>query len=163
MCCMLEFLNSNFACGNRCTHVILLPIGPQQSLLMIIKWIWDLNFFTCSLKTSTSNLRIFFVGSLVFNLRFKRFSNHRFFSDSAESPVRTHRWQIWIDLIHLSALFFGKPRKIVNEVNSKFQLYSEKPELCPIKFELQTEKKQLRLILHNDVYEDITELLYIFQ
>ena len=37
LCCMLESLNSNFACGNRCTHVILLPIGPQQSLLMIIK------------------------------------------------------------------------------------------------------------------------------
>ena len=37
LCCMLESLNSNFACGNMCTHVILLPIGPQQSLLMIIK------------------------------------------------------------------------------------------------------------------------------
>ena len=30
-------LNSNFACGNRRTHVILLQIGPQQSLLMIVK------------------------------------------------------------------------------------------------------------------------------
>ena len=27
---MPESLNSNFACGNRCTHDILLPIGPQQ-------------------------------------------------------------------------------------------------------------------------------------
>ena len=30
-------LNSNFACGNRSTHIILLLVGPQQSLLMIIK------------------------------------------------------------------------------------------------------------------------------
>ena len=29
-------LNSNFACGNRYTQVILLLVGPQQSLLMII-------------------------------------------------------------------------------------------------------------------------------
>ena len=75
-------------------------------------------------------------------------------------------------------MFFGKPRKIVNEVNLKFRFYSEKPELFPIKFvlwtpilyEFQTEKKQLRLILQNNlvnslmfVYQDITELLYIFQ
>ena len=35
--CMPESLNSNFACGNRCTHVILLPIAPQPSLLIITK------------------------------------------------------------------------------------------------------------------------------
>ena len=40
-----ESLNSNFACGNSCTHIILLPIGPQQSMLMLIKWIWVLNLF----------------------------------------------------------------------------------------------------------------------
>ena len=79
LCCILESWNSNFACGNRCTHVILLPIGPQQSLLMTIKRIWDLNFFPSSLKAPTSNFRILFVGSLVFNLRFKKFPNHRFF------------------------------------------------------------------------------------
>ena len=28
---------SNFACGNRYIHVMLLPVGPQQSLLMTIK------------------------------------------------------------------------------------------------------------------------------
>ena len=39
LCCILESLNSNFACGNRCIHVILLPVGSEQSLLMIIKWI----------------------------------------------------------------------------------------------------------------------------
>ena len=126
---MLESLNSNFACGNRCTRVILLLIGPQQSLLMIFKWIWDLNLFPSSLKASASNFRIFFVGSLVFNLRFKKFPNHRFFSDSAENPVNTHRWQIWIDLIHLPTLFVDKPRKIVNEVNLKFRFYSEKLQL----------------------------------
>ena len=37
LCYVLESLNSNFACGNGCTHVILQPIDPQQSLLMIIK------------------------------------------------------------------------------------------------------------------------------
>ena len=70
LCCMLESLNSNFACGNRCTRVILLPVGPQQALLMIIKWIWELNLFPSSLNASASNFRIPFVGSLVFNLRF---------------------------------------------------------------------------------------------
>ena len=35
--CILESLNSNFACGNRYTHAILLPVGPQQSLLLTIK------------------------------------------------------------------------------------------------------------------------------
>ena len=88
---MLESLNSNSACGNGCIHVILLPIGPQQSLLMIIKYTWDLNLFPSSLKASTSNFHIFFVGSLVFNLRLKKFPNHRFFSDLAENPVNTHR------------------------------------------------------------------------
>ena len=73
------------------THVRLLAIGPQQSLLMIIKRIWDLNLFPSSLKESTSNFRISFVSSFVFNLRFKKFPNHRFFSDSAENPVNIHR------------------------------------------------------------------------
>ena len=134
LCCILESLNSNFACGNGCTHVILLPIGPQQPLPLIIKWTWDLNLFPSFLKASTSNFRIFFVGSLVFNLWFKKFPNHRFFSDSAENPVNTHIWQIWIDLIHSPTLFLGKPRKIVNEVNLKFRFYAEKSELFPIKF-----------------------------
>ena len=73
---VLYALHSNFVCGNRCTHVILLPIGPQQSLLMII---WDLNLFPSSLKASTSNFRIFFVGSLVFTLRLKKFPTTNFF------------------------------------------------------------------------------------
>ena len=82
--------------------------------------------------------------------------------------------------MHLLTLLFGKQRKIVNEVYLKFQFYSENLSfsplnLCckpPIFYELQTEKKQLRLILHLQnnlvnslmfVYQDITELLYIFQ
>ena len=52
------------------SKAIMLPIGPQQSLLMIIKWIWHLNRFPFSLKASTSNFRIFFVSRLVFNSRF---------------------------------------------------------------------------------------------
>ena len=35
--CILESFNLHFACVSRCTHVILLPVGPQESLLMIIK------------------------------------------------------------------------------------------------------------------------------
>ena len=35
--CVLESLNSDFACDNRYTHVTLLPVGPQQSLLIVIK------------------------------------------------------------------------------------------------------------------------------
>ena len=35
--CILESLNSNFACDNRYTYVILLQVGPQQSLLITIK------------------------------------------------------------------------------------------------------------------------------
>ena len=33
----LADFREHFACVNRCTHVILLPAGPQGSLLMIIK------------------------------------------------------------------------------------------------------------------------------
>ena len=58
----------------------------------------------------------------------------------------------------LPTLFFGKPRKIVNEVNLKFRFYSQKPELStlnlwrkpPIVYDLQTEKKQRQLILQNN-------------
>ena len=46
-------------------------------------------------------LCFFFVGSLVFNLRFEILPNHRFFSNSAKNPVNTHRCQVWIDLIPL--------------------------------------------------------------
>ena len=75
----------------------------------------------------------------------------------------------WFDI--LIDLAFRKPRKIVNEVNLKFRFYSEKPDCKPpILHELQTEKKQWRLILQNNlvnsllfVYQDITELFYIFQ
>ena len=35
--CILESLSLHFACVNRCTRVILLPVDPQESLLMIIK------------------------------------------------------------------------------------------------------------------------------
>ena len=81
----------------------------------------------------------------------------------------------WFDT--LIDLVFGKPKQIVNEVNLKFLFYSEKPELSPLNlscktpilYELQTETKQLRQILQNNlvnalmfVYQDITELLYIF-
>ena len=31
LCSMLESLNSNFACGDWCTHVILLPIGESEN------------------------------------------------------------------------------------------------------------------------------------
>ena len=73
---------------------------------------FPLNLFPSSLKASTSNFHISFVGSLVFNLRFENFPNHKFFSDSAENPINTHRCQIWIDLIPLPTLFFGKPKKL---------------------------------------------------
>ena len=38
--------------------------------------------------------------------------------------------------MHLPTLFFGKPEKIINEVNLKFRFYSEKLELFLIKFVL---------------------------
>ena len=40
----------HFAFVKRCTHVILLPVGQQESLLMIIKRILDLNHFPSSQK-----------------------------------------------------------------------------------------------------------------
>ena len=89
---ILESLSLNFVYVNRCTHVILLPVGLQGSLLMIIKRILDYNLFLSSQKALTSNFHIFFFGSLVFNLRFEKFANHRLLNDSAENPVNTHRY-----------------------------------------------------------------------
>ena len=80
-----------FACVNRCTHVIFLAVGPWKPLLMIIK---KLNLFLSSQKALTANFRVFFLGSLVFNLRFEKFPSHRFFSDLAENLVNIHRYQI---------------------------------------------------------------------
>ena len=85
-------------------------------------------------KALRSNFHIFFLGSLVFNLRSEEFPNHRFFDDLVENPVDNDIYWIWNDLICLRTLFFGKPRKIVNEVNLKFQFYSQKPELFHITF-----------------------------
>ena len=72
--CIVASLNSNFACASRCTHVIFLPVGPRKSLVMIIKLIWKLNVFLSSQKALTSNFHVFFLGGLVFNLRFGRTS-----------------------------------------------------------------------------------------
>ena len=75
-------------------------------------------------------------------------------------------------------LVFRQTKEIVNEVILKFRFCSENPSICPLNlwckpptlYELQTEKKQLRLILQKNlvdslmsVYQKITELLYIFQ
>ena len=131
LCCMLETLNSNFACGNRSIYVILLPIGPQQSLLMIIKWIWDLNLFASSLKASTSNFRTCFVGSLVFNLRFKKFPNHRLFFWFGRKS-RQHQQMTnmnWFDT--LTDLVFRQTRRNCSWSKLKILVLFRKPRAFP--------------------------------
>ena len=75
--------------------MILLPVGPQQSLIMIIKRICHFkNLFPSSQKALTSKFHIIFLGSLVFNLRFDKFPNNRFLNDLEENPKNTHRYQL---------------------------------------------------------------------
>ena len=88
--CILEFLNSNCAFVNRCIHVILLPVGPQKSLLIIVEF--GTSIFSFFAKVLMSNFHILFLGSLEFKLRFENFPTTDFFSDSAEIPVTIHRY-----------------------------------------------------------------------
>ena len=74
-------------CSNLWTHILpvlidahlsLLRVGPRKFLLWVIKWIWDLDLFLSSQKPLTSNFLVFFLGRLVFNLRFEKFPNQIF-------------------------------------------------------------------------------------
>ena len=76
---ILESLNSHFVFVNRCTHVILIPVGPHKYLLWVIKLIRDLHLFPSSKEAFTSNFHIFFLSSLIFNLKFEQFPNQKFF------------------------------------------------------------------------------------
>ena len=85
-------ISGNFCvvCLNLWTQTLLvaIAIGAHMSycyqlvlnnpMLMIIKRIWDLNLFLPP-KVSMSNFRIYFAGSLAFNLKFKNIHTQRFF------------------------------------------------------------------------------------
>ena len=107
------------------TQILFVAIGTHMSscyqlavnnLLMTIKWIWDLNLFLSSLKASTSNSHVFFVASLVSNLRFKNFQITDFFliqQNVPPTPKDVKYELIW----YTYRPFFRKQIKIVNEVN----------------------------------------------
>ena len=131
-------------------------------------------FFAFSLKASTSNISMTFVGSLVFSLRFKKNSQPQIFFWFSRKSRQRHQMTNMNRFDTLTDLVFSANQK--NCWWSKLKilvLFRKTPafpqwNLCckpPVLYELQTEKKQLRLVLQNSlvnslmfVYQDITEL-----
>ena len=100
---------------------------PRKSLLMIIKWIWKLNLFLSSKKALTSNFHVFFLGSLVFNLRFEKFPNNRFFSIWEKVLSTSTDIKTWNNLIPLPTLFLKKHENLSINYTKNFRFVQKNP------------------------------------